>query len=543
MSTRPLLAALVVAVLATPALAVKVSTERFQSAAPFAQGGSLLIDNPIGAVVVTGMQRPGLRWEAIKTVQAIDDRSLHEGRAQTGLAISGNERTRVLRTTIPYPLRNGRWESKVAYRVEIPADANLTIVTVSGELIRVTGFEGGSITIKNVNGRIQLESVVAPVSVETVNGHIEAALPGRPRNDWSLSSVNGTIELRVPRNAAFEWNAETIRGGIHTSLKLAGFFRRNPELRQYWAAVGEGSKVIVRTTSVLGDIYLMGEGTALADAQPIFASENRLAEAAAAPRQPQPLRPDTSAAFRRVANTMLIQAPSSRSFVAQQARIAGDFRIDTPMGSVFVGEIGGDADITTKAGEIVLGRVGGRGDIRSLGGSLHLGEVAGPLRAHTEVGDVFIRSARKGGSAVTEGGTIHVGFTGGATSLRSGGGDVVVHRSGGPLEARTSSGDVWIAVDPGAKTQRIEAITEDGNVILQVPAGFGGEIDAIVLTSSEGAGAIASDLSGLTIVREADGGRTRIRATGKVNGGGDRIVLRASEGTIQIRLTPTLSSR
>ena len=58
------------------------------------------------------------------------------------------------------------------------------------------------------------------------------------------------------------------------------------------------------------------------------------------------------------------------------------------------------------------------------------------------------------------------------------------------------------------------------------------------------ANAIHSDLNGLSFRKEQVGGRTRIRATGKVNGGGERVVLYAEEGDIHISaqsLNPMIS--
>ena len=56
-----------------------------------------------------------------------------------------------------------------------------------------------------------------------------------------------------------------------------------------------------------------------------------------------------------------------------------------------------------------------------------------------------------------------------------------------------------------------------------------------MLTSDPDSDAIQSDFSGLQIKKDqAAGGKTRIRATGKVNGGGERIELYAEEGDIHI---------
>ena len=45
---------------------------------------------------------------------------------------------------------------------------------------------------------------------------------------------------------------------------------------------------------------------------------------------------------------------------------------------------------------------------------------------------------------------------------------------------------------------------------------------------------ISCDLDGILFRRELIGGNTKIRAIGKVNGGGDRLELYAEDGGIQI---------
>ena len=53
------------------------------------------------------------------------------------------------------------------------------------------------------------------------------------------------------------------------------------------------------------------------------------------------------------------------------------------------------------------------------------------------------------------------------------------------------------------------------------------------MTSDPDSNAIHSDFN-LTIRRDRVGNRTRVRATGKVNGGGERVELYAEDGDIHI---------
>ena len=70
---------------------------------------------------------------------------------------------------------------------------------------------------------------------------------------------------------------------------------------------------------------------------------------------------------------------------------------------------------------------------------------------------------------------------------------------------------------------------------------FAADIDATILTSDPEVNEMHIDFNGITVRREQVGNKTRIRATGKINGGGERVELYAEEGDIHISaqtLTP-----
>jgi hypothetical protein len=248
------------------------------------------------------------------------------------------------------------------------------------------------------------------------------------------------------------------------------------------------------------------------------------------PRSARSLR-QMAVAERFAAPKALLLQPSRR---IQVPIVGGAFVFSTSIGDISVGEIRGPARVQTVAGEIDLGVVWGDCSVVSLGGPLNLGDIMGLLIASTGAGDVLVRSAREGGRISTAGGIIRLLYTGGPTMLQSGGGDIVVRQAAGPINAETRSGDMNITADPNQKTQRIEARTGQGNIILNIGPRFGAEIDAMVVTSDPDANAIHSDFTGLQIKKEQISGKTRIRATGKLNGGGERVELYAEEGDINI---------
>ena len=148
--------------------------------------------------------------------------------------------------------------------------------------------------------------------------------------------------------------------------------------------------------------------------------------------------------------------------------------------------------------------------------------------------DVVVQQASEGGTIRTGGGIIRLLNTSGPTRLYSGGGDIIVNTSA-PVTAETRSGDITVTLDRGAKSQRITAKTAKGNILLNVGPGFGADVEATVLTSDPNTNTIRSDFAqGLSVQRDQVGNKTRIRATGKINGGGERVELTAEDGGIQI---------
>jgi DUF4097 and DUF4098 domain-containing protein YvlB len=233
--------------------------------------------------------------------------------------------------------------------------------------------------------------------------------------------------------------------------------------------------------------------------------------------------------------------------VLQRDVVNGTFTYATTMGDVKIAQVKGSASIRTGAGAVQLGEVTGSCEVRSDGGPLHLGEIFGTLNAATRAGDIFVDSTRRGGTIATQGGTIRLLYTSGPTRLTSGGGDITVRQAAAPVNAETTSGDITISIDPARNRSGVQAKTGKGNVVLNVTPKFAADVDATIVTSDADADTFLSDIPGLSISRSQLGnGKTRIRATGRINGGGEKVVLHATDGDIRITtgsLGPTIVRR
>jgi DUF4097 and DUF4098 domain-containing protein YvlB len=475
------------------------SSEKIVKEIPLGIAGSFWIDNPTGDIEVVGSDAPNVSLVAIKKVVAVDRAALEEGRDATQISIEGDAAVRLVRTVVP-SVRTARGSARVAYTLRVPRWAHVKVASKSAERVRVANIVG-NVAVKGFNGTIVLEGVTGASTVDTTNGNIIYHYTGKPTSNAQLTTVNGDVEVRMPADASFDWLADTLRGDLRTTMPVRGRFKGTA----FHASVNVPGGPVVITQTLLGTVYLLQNGT-----------------------------------FRATAKSVIQVGPSP---TPKGPRPEGIFRIPIVTGSfvhsenianIEIGEIRGEARLDTRAGAITVDKVWGNCSVTTLGGPVTLGDIIGTVFARTFAGDILVNAAREGGQIMTGGGSVRLLYTGGATSLQSAGGDIVVVQAAAPITAETHSGDITITVDPNAKSQRLEAHTTQGNVIINVSPKYGAEIDATVMTSDPDANGVYSDFNGLMTKREQVGGKTKIHATGKINGGGEKMTLYAEGGDIHI---------
>ena len=507
---------LAAAIVATEGKAANLSaTERLTKELPLNIDGSFAIDNPFGNVEIVGSDQPGLSITIVKMTSGVDKAAVQDAREQTQIVLGGDERMRVIRTVLP-AVRPSRWSSNVSYTIRVPRSVHVKVSSNSAERIHIANISG-NVTVKNFAGVIALDGIIGATVIDTINGSIiwDTGV-NRPSANTQMTTVNGNIEVRLPADSNFEWVAQTIKGDFYTSLPTRIFQFDGTQLR---AGVNSPGGPTITTATMMGSVRVLRRGGAVGELQSVR-------QALAAPDR----------------RNVIVQASASSPVgplvpaanTVQLPLVPGNWIFSTSIGDVLVGEIRGSARVSTGAGRVELGSVYGECNVTSRGGPLSLGDVFGLLTARTDAGDILVRAAREGGTVTTTGGNIRVIYTGAAMELTSGGGDVIVRQTLGPIVAETRSGDITITADPAAKTLKIDARTAQGNVVLNVSPRFGADVDAIIMTSDPDANSIRSDFHGLAVKKEQVGRKTRIHATGKINGGGDRVALYAEEGDISI---------
>jgi hypothetical protein len=204
--------------------------------------------------------------------------------------------------------------------------------------------------------------------------------------------------------------------------------------------------------------------------------------------------------------------------------VPADVRVTARSGSgdLEVGDVTGGVDATTGSGDIRIGRAGEDVSARTGSGSI---EVRGSrsLIARTGSGSVLASAVSGDVEATSGSGDITVSQTAkGRTEVSTGSGDIEIAGATGELEVRASSGDVSVEGTPAAPW---EVRSSSGDVRMRLANDAAADLD---LNSSSGG--IDSSIP-ITIA----GRQSRRELKGQLRGGGPRVHVSTSSGSISVR--------
>ncbi len=440
------------------------------------------------------------------------------------------------------------------------------------------------------------------VELQSVNGAIALTLPKDAKFDLSASTMNGTISstfplpVRAPSpDPGDSSRRERVRGSkaehkrvivetdgeettavdlreleqeLEESMKDAevaieegtrGAVRetqrelrriRVPDPRhEYSGSIGKGGAEIQLQT-LNGALLLLAAGTREADARPLVTERRSFVvtipkiDVHVAPHPviarvpPVPPAPGAPPVPAHTAPRPPVppEAPLPPVFDGEVVRgdIAGDFLSTTTGGNYRVGRVTGRVQILTHSGEIRLGSAGAGADLKSFGGDIVVGPVTGDLKVSTAAGDIRVETVTGSLLADTAGGDVRAERVGGSLDAKTAGGDIVVPRVGGGVRAVTAGGDVRIGVATREIPGGITINNSGGDVTLTLPSDCKADVELTVTGADEDDTAIRSDFPDVTISRSAGSQR----ATAKLNGGGEKVVVRTSSGTIRLKKSP-----
>lgn len=230
----------------------------------------------------------------------------------------------------------------------------------------------------------------------------------------------------------------------------------------------------------------------------------------------------------------------------------GDIEIQDVQGEVDARTSGGDITINnnkakviarTSGGNVNLLNIGAEVDASTSGGDIEVDGSNGKLTVTTSGGDIQLKNIKDVIQARTSGGDIQALNVMNGISAKTSGGDIDLDDIQGFIEAKTSGGDVEarMTLTNFSKDHHVDMKSSGGNITLSIPEKLPATITAIITISGTSWRDydIYSDFP-LTSTKEADkdkSGRKEevIRSEGKINGGGDLILLETTNGNITLK--------
>jgi TonB family protein len=228
--------------------------------------------------------------------------------------------------------------------------------------------------------------------------------------------------------------------------------------------------------------------------------------------------------------------------------VAGNLRVTTSGGHITAGDIEGDGILHTGGGHIRAGRIKGLADLDTDGGNIHVQRVGSAVKASTSGGQIVIAESSGEIHARTDGGSVHLERVSLPTNLETDG-NVFLRNINAPLRASSAYGNItaWldrddraagrISAKPAHKTGQGESqlTSGGGNIVLYVPRERGVTLDAV--GNHDSGQQISADSSEPLLVSYQDSQTAlhTLRCPCNLNGGGERMKLKAAAGNIVLR--------
>lgn len=200
-----------------------------------------------------------------------------------------------------------------------------------------------------------------------------------------------------------------------------------------------------------------------------------------------------------------------------------DLRLRTSGGGIEVENVEGTVLAGTSGGRLRFTAIRGPVDGRTSGGSIQVTNAQGTLKVRTSGGAIQVSGGGGALDGTTSGGSVSVRQFRGPVQVGTSGGNIEIEQVAGSVKGTTSGGS--IAASLTSIADEVFLSTSGGSVTLRTPASAAFDLEA---TTS--GGGVHSDLP-----VTARGKPSKQRLEGPVNGGGKRVVLRTSGGSIRVR--------
>jgi DUF4097 and DUF4098 domain-containing protein YvlB len=423
------------------------------------------------------------------------------------------------------PRDHGDWRHEgsmveARYAIVLPAGAAAKVRTVNA----ATKIEGiaGPVTVDAVNGPVEVSGVKKDLHLRSVNGKVDGRVAEvAPGAKLSADTVNGSVVLWLPASAQVRLSAQTLNGEIVSTLPLppqTEARRWGPPHRSYHGAIGAGGAE-VNLKSVNGRLALLATGSSEAQAKPLVV----MSDDGGGGRGEREARGQRGFSFRI----------SNDGNDVRRDQISGDFVYDSGSGDVRVEAVAGLVKVKT-SGDVRIGSVAKGAEVFTAGGDIRLDSVKGALQARSGGGDVRIGDVGGDARVETQGGDVRVNRASAAVTAFTQGGDITLRGVQGGVKAQTAGGDITVELVGKEAGAGSEITTEGGDVTLILPANFRADVLIETKVHDPNGRSIRSEFPELVVVR----GPEAHTATGKLGGGGAKVVVRSQSGDVTLKKGP-----
>ena len=167
-----------------------------------------------GSVRVFGWDKSEIMVRALVTANAESERDAKDMLKDITVEAAGD------RITSDGPSRGRRFGWAVSFEIWVPKKTSLDAETSNGS-VSVTNVEG-RMDLHAVNGSISLRGVSGDVRGQTSNGSVNAELDG---SSWKgegldLTTSNGSVNLDIPRGFNAQLETGTVNGGMNIDFPI-----------------------------------------------------------------------------------------------------------------------------------------------------------------------------------------------------------------------------------------------------------------------------------------------------------------------------------
>lgn len=195
-----------------------------------------------------------------------------------------------------------------------------------------------------------------------------------------------------------------------------------------------------------------------------------------------------------------------------------------------------EMEVFSGGGPIRMGNVSQAVRAQTRGGDITIGDISGPARISTGGGHIKVGEVAGDAMLMTAGGHIILLGGVGLVNARTAGGHISLEKVTGGVEAVSSGGNITVKLVP-AGNGKSRLITLGGNIKLFLPETSRVTIKACLRIQGDWETEIRKwdilcDFQIANYVRDRE--KKEIRATYRLNGGGENITLQAVNGIIEI---------